>query len=137
MRSTEPDQPADPADFPPEVRDALRKRSERGPVVDMATGERVAEDGRLVSDEQLVACLECARAIALGWWGAIARHFGNPDAPVCALCGEGEATLTPTQWFAQVTQLMQAHIAAGKHHSWREDSLTRLGIASPGADGRG
>jgi hypothetical protein len=129
MRSTEPDQPLDPDDFPPELQDALRRMSQRGPVVDMGTGAVVAQDGQLV--HELVACQECARAIGLGWWGAIARHPGPPDKPVCVLCCEGEATLTPAQWFTVVAQRIAAHVQAGKHKSWRDDSLRGLGITPP------
>lgn len=43
-------QQASSDEFPPELRDALRTMSLRGPVVDMGTGQRVAEDGRLSTD---------------------------------------------------------------------------------------
>lgn len=136
MRSTEPDQPADPADFPPELQDALRRMSARGegPVVDLATGAVVAQDGRMVSDppgEQPVACVECARAIALGWWGAISRHSGPADAPVCVLCSEGEATLAPTEWFVRAATLVQQRTVDGQRRSWRDDAVRGLGIMPP------
>lgn len=127
MRSTEPDQPADPATFPPELQEALRRMSQRGPVVDQATGDVVARDGRLVG-EQPVACLECARAIALGWFGAIARHPGDPNKPVCVLCSEGEAVLTPTQWFVRAAMLVQQRTVDGQRRSWRDDAVRGLGI---------
>lgn len=129
MRSTEPDQPADPADFPPELQEALRRMSERGPVVDMASGEVVAENGRLV--HELVACFECARAIALGWWGAIARHPAEPDEPVCVLCKESAAVLTASGWFASAAALVQQRTADGQRRTWREDALKGLGITAP------
>lgn len=37
-----------PEEFPPELQAALAKMSERGPVVNLQTGETVAEDGKLV-----------------------------------------------------------------------------------------
>jgi hypothetical protein len=53
MRSTEPDEPVDPATFPPELQEALQRMSARGDgrVIDMVTGKAVAEDGRM-----MVAC---------------------------------------------------------------------------------
>jgi hypothetical protein len=42
--------PADPSEFPPELQEALRRMSNRGPVVDLNSGQRVAESGRLVTD---------------------------------------------------------------------------------------
>lgn len=39
-----------PAITPDELQEALRRMSLRGPVVDLATGQRVAQDGRLVTD---------------------------------------------------------------------------------------
>lgn len=52
--STEPDEPFDVATAPPELQEALRRMSARGegPVVDLATGQVVAEGGRLVTDEE-------------------------------------------------------------------------------------
>ncbi|MFJ2745230.1 hypothetical protein ACIO3O_36860 [Streptomyces sp. NPDC087440] len=41
----------DGEDMPEGLKDALRRMSERGPVINMGTGERVAEDGRLLDDE--------------------------------------------------------------------------------------
>lgn len=138
MRSTEPEPPADPSEFPPELQETLRRMSARGqgPVVDLATGTVVAQDGRLAHEapgEQPVACLECARAIALGWFGSISRHIGPADAPVCILCSEGEATLTPAQWFAQTAVLVQQRTADGQRRTWRDDSLRGLGITAPEA----
>ncbi|MFF1284322.1 hypothetical protein ACFVY4_26720 [Streptomyces sp. NPDC058299] len=130
--------PLDPADMPPQLQEALRRMSARGdgPVVDLGTGAVVAQEGRLVTDppeeEQLVACNECARAIALGWWGAIARHPGPADKPVCVLCGEGQAVLTAGQWFDTTAKLKAAHVKAGKHHTWRDDAVARFGAARPG-----
>jgi hypothetical protein len=125
MRSTEPDQPADPADFPPELQEALRKMSERGSVVDMGTGDVVAENGRLATDQVMVACHECARAVALGWWGSTARHPGEPGIPVCVLCGEGEAVLMPAQWFAETIMLIQQN--GSQRRTWRDDAVKGLG----------
>lgn len=130
MRSTEPDQPADPSEFPPELQEALRRMSQRGPVRDLTTGDVVARDGRLTGDEreeQLVACLECARAIALGWFGAVARHLGEPNSPVCVLCGEGAATLTPEQWFARIATLAANATHSGQRRTWRDDAVKGLG----------
>jgi hypothetical protein len=128
--------PADPAEFPPQLQETLRRMSARGdgPVVDMSTGATVAEDGRLVTDApaDLVACMECARAIALGWWGAIARHFGEPGEPVCVLCGEGAAVLTAVQFFARAAVLVQQRTADGQRRSWRDDAVIGLGAARPG-----
>jgi hypothetical protein len=47
--------PIGPDEFPPELQDALRRMSNRGPVVDLATGQRVAEEGRLRTDPQVSA----------------------------------------------------------------------------------
>jgi hypothetical protein len=49
--------PISPDEFPPELRGALRTMSLRGPVVDLATGQRVAEDGHLVTDPEHYATL--------------------------------------------------------------------------------
>lgn len=133
MRSTEPDQPADPSTFPPELQDALRRMSQRGPVIDMGTRTVVAQDGRLADEtdpNDLLGCMECARAVAQGWWGSIARHPGPADKPVCVLCGEGEATLSPGEWFSRVATLVSTPIAASRR-TWREDSLRGLGITAP------
>mgnify|MGYP007011098431 CR=1 FL=1 len=127
-----------PSEFPPELQDALRSMSKRGPVVDMGTGATVAEAGRLVGDEQkgnLVACVECARAIALGWWGAISRHAAyGPDKPVCVLCCEGEATYTAEEWFVLAGQLVTQRARDGQRKTWQEDAIRGLGIQPP-ADG--
>jgi hypothetical protein len=125
MRSTEPDQPLDPDDLPPELRSALAKMSERGPVVDMSTGTVFAQDGRMADEPpaDLLACVECARAVSLGWWGSIARHCGDPGTPVCQLCSEGEATLTAKAWFALVQQMVIRNTASGIRRSWRDDSV--------------
>jgi hypothetical protein len=129
MRSTEPDQPLHPDDMPPELRAALAKMSERGNVVDLGTGDVVAKDGHLVGD--LVACQECARAVALGWWGSTARHCGDPGSPVCQLCSEGEATLTATAWFSLTLELIIRNTASGARRTWRDDSVKGLGITPP------
>lgn len=114
------------ADMPPQLRAALKQMSRRGPVVNMTTGETVAEAGELVGEEPgegLVGCLECARAVALGQWGGVARHEGMDGAPVCLLCGEGEATLTAVDWFLTTAKLADAMTAAGTRATWREDSV--------------
>ncbi|QDN94915.1 hypothetical protein FNV58_00885 (plasmid) [Streptomyces sp. RLB1-9] len=132
MRSTEPDQPLDPDDLGPELQEALRRMSARGdgPVIDLGTGAIVAKDGHLVGD--LVACRECARAVALGWWGSTARHCSDPDSPVCQLCSEGEATLTAEAWFALTLQLTIQNTASGTRRTWRDDAIKGLGaIAMP------
>ncbi|MFD8650669.1 hypothetical protein [Streptomyces mirabilis] len=138
MRSNEPDEPVDPATFPPELQNALRIMSARGdgPVVDLSTGAVVAQDGHLVGE--LVACHECARAVALGWLGAIARHPAPHGAEVCTLCCEGEATLTPAQWFTMTAQLLGENARRGMWRSWRDDAVRGLGAITmpepPGQD---
>jgi hypothetical protein len=130
MTDETPLPPFDPRDAPPQLAEVLRRMSKRGTVVDQSTGQKVAEDGRLVTDEpgeELMACVECARAVALGWWGSTARHFGDPAAPACALCGEGEATLTAADWFALVVQLTIQNTASGMRRSWRDDAVKGLG----------
>ncbi|MEU9355051.1 hypothetical protein AB0D65_29655 [Streptomyces griseoloalbus] len=134
---TPPSQPSDadfppltPAEMPTQLKAALKQMSRRGPVVDVATGETVAEGGQLVGeqpDQDLVGCLECARAVAQGWWGSIARHVGMEGAPVCMLCGEGEATLTAADWFAMAAQLAAAATARGSRRTWRDDAVKGLG----------
>jgi hypothetical protein len=42
--------PARPEEFPPQLQEALRRMSLRGRVVDLGTGETVADEGRLVID---------------------------------------------------------------------------------------
>ncbi|WP_155553656.1 hypothetical protein [Streptomyces sp. E1N211] len=116
--------------MPPQLRAALKQMSRRGPVIDVATREIVAEAGELVGEEPgegLVGCLECARAVALGWFGGIARHVGMEGAPVCVLCGEGEATLTAVDWFAMTGQLAAARTADGSRRTWRDDAVKGLG----------
>lgn len=119
----------DSSKLPPRLQNALRTMSRHAPVVDPTTGRVVARDGRLLDDpaHPLAGCAECARAVAQGWWGAIARHPGPADAPTCALCGEGEATLTPSQWFDQVATLIGCSIAAFRR-SWRDDAVAGLGL---------
>jgi hypothetical protein len=122
--------PFNAADAPPQLAAALRQMSKRGPVADLSTGERVAEDGRLVTDpeaEERVACPECARAVALGWFGSIARHIGDAGAPVCVLCSEGDASLTAAEWFALVGQLVVARTADGQRRTWRDDAAKGMG----------
>ncbi len=107
--------------------------SRRGPVVNMGSGETVAEDGRLATDkpgEGLVACAECARAIALGWWGSISRHAAPSGRPVCVLCSEGEATLTAVDWFALAAALVAARTADGQRRSWHDDAVKGLGAVT-------
>lgn len=133
MRSTEPDQPLHTDDMPLQLRAALAKMSERGDVIDHGTGDVVARDGQLVAD--LVACQECARAVALGWWGSTARHYGDPGAPVCQLCSEGEATLTAQAWFALTLQLIIRNTASGARRTWRDDAVKGLGAALPPEEG--
>lgn len=118
-----------PPEFPPQLQAALRSMSQRGRVVDMASGDVVAENGALTGE--LVACHECARAVALGWWGSISRHTGEPGTPVCVLCSEGEAVLTPAQWFTETASLVQAHIIDGQGRTWRDDATKGLGLTGP------
>ncbi|MER6616325.1 hypothetical protein [Streptomyces xantholiticus] len=125
--------PLKPDDMPPQLKDALRRMSQRGPVVDMGTGETVAEDGRLVDEpvaDDLVACNECARAVALGWWGSIARHPGAPGRPVCVLCGEGEAVHTAVEWFAMAAALVRQRTNDGQRRTWHDDAVKGLGAVS-------
>jgi hypothetical protein len=122
--------PLTPAEMPPQLQAALKQMSRRAPVVDVITGKTVAEDGQLVGQdlgEGLVGCLECARAVAQGWWGSIARHVGLEGAPVCVLCGEGEATLTAVDWFVMAGQLAAAATARGSRRTWRDDSVKGMG----------
>lgn len=84
------------------------------------------------SEDALLACLECARAVGLGWWGSVARHPGPADAPVCVLCGEGAASLTAAQWLAQAAALAAHHTARGQRRSWREDAERGRGAARLG-----
>jgi hypothetical protein len=105
----------------------------RGAVQDMRTGTVVAADGRLTGEHDtraLVGCTECARAIALGWWGGIARHRGDREAPVCVLCSEGEATLDAGAWFVLVASLAARNTVSGRHRTWREDAVRGLGAAA-------
>jgi hypothetical protein len=44
--------PLNPADFPPQLKEALRRMSLRGDVIDLATKDLVARDGHLVTDTQ-------------------------------------------------------------------------------------
>ncbi|WP_431959356.1 hypothetical protein [Actinacidiphila sp. bgisy160] len=126
--------PADPSEFPEPLREALARMSQRGPVVDMGTGQVVAQGGRMVANPQdaaeLVACNECARAIGLGWWGSTARHPAPDGAPVCVLCLEGEAVHTAAAWFAAAAQLVQARTADGQRRTWRDDAIKGLGAIS-------
>lgn len=118
-----------PEEFPPELQEALRRMSQRGRVVDLNSGEVVAEGGQLVTDpSKRVACHECARAVALGWWGSISRHIGPADAPVCLLCGEGEAVLTAEEWFAETADLIVERTRDGQRRTWRDDALKGLGL---------
>lgn len=39
--------------LPPELREALRRMSARGPVVELGTGQLVAKDGRLITDAEV------------------------------------------------------------------------------------
>lgn len=135
--SDQPTRPTPPPPFdtelPPQLQDALRRMSERGPVVEMSTGETVAEGGRLITDqpaEGLVACVECARAVSMGWWGSIARHVAPEGAPVCLLCNEGEATLSAADWFTTTARLAASRIAAGQRRTWRDDAVKGLGAVT-------
>ncbi|MGV9509347.1 hypothetical protein ACWDQZ_27480 [Streptomyces tendae] len=122
--------PLTPAEMPPQLQAALKQMSRRGPVVEVGTGRVVAEAGRLVGDETgetLVACTECARAVAMGWFGAIARHPGSVGAPVCVMCGEGEATLSAVEWFVLLSELAAARTADGSRRTWRDDAVKGLG----------
>ncbi|MET9776201.1 hypothetical protein ABZ023_18405 [Streptomyces sp. NPDC006367] len=126
--------PLTPDEMPPQLQTALKQMSRRGPVVDVMTGQTVADAGRLVGEqphEVLVGCSGCARAVAQGWWGSIARHAGSSGAPVCVMCGEGEATLSAVEWFQLVAELAAARTAAGSRRSWREDAVKGLGVVTP------
>jgi hypothetical protein len=41
-------------------------------------------------DRDAIVCAECVRALALKWWGGIARHS---EELTCLLCGQGTAVL--------------------------------------------
>jgi hypothetical protein len=102
-------------------------------VVNLETGETVAEGGQLVTDppgDALLACIECARAVALGWWGSIARHIAPLGRPVCVLCSEGEATLTADAWFTLTASLVAKRTADGQRRGWREDAVKGLGAVT-------
>ncbi|AWI32738.1 hypothetical protein [Streptomyces tirandamycinicus] len=134
VESTDDLPPLKPEEMPSELKDARRRMSQRGPVVDMGTGETVAEAGRLAGEKPaggLVACSECARAVALGWWGSISRHLGAPDAPVCVLCSEGEATLSAEEWFSLTAQLVVQRTRDGQRRTWRDDALVGIGAVNP------
>lgn len=77
----------------------------------------------------LVACDECARAVALGWWGGISRHQGRPGRPVCLLCGEGEAVHTAVQWFGLTAALVHERTHDGQRRTWHQDAMIGLGLS--------
>ncbi len=67
-----------------------------------------------------VACQECVRAIALQWFGAIARH---PETGTdCVLCEQGHAVYCPACFIDQVvsyrTVLRQAGTRIGEPATW-------------------
>mgnify|MGYP001157633233 CR=1 FL=1 len=80
----------------------LRQMGRSAPIVDVATG-RTSGSGR--DEEELVGCLECAQAVALGKWEGVARYEGMEGAPVCVSCGKGEATLTAIDWFLKTSRM--------------------------------
>jgi hypothetical protein len=64
----------------------------------MATCVTCRQQGR---SHEALACDECKRAIALQWWGAVARH--EQDA-TCVLCEQGEAAYCPEHFFEEVVE---------------------------------
>lgn len=79
-----------------------------------------------------VACDECARAVAMGWLGSISRHPAPPGAPVCVLCGEGEAVHTAEEWFEHTVALIEERDRDGQRRTWREDAMIGAGIRQAG-----
>lgn len=66
-------------------------------------------------------CPECVRAIALQWFGAIARH---PETGTdCQLCQQGHATYCGDCFIGEVTSyrtvLRQAGTTIGEPAGWR------------------
>lgn len=60
-----------------------------------------------------VACQECVRALALQWFGAIARH---PEIGTnCQLCEHGPAVYCPACFINQVTGYRSLLRQAGTH----------------------
>jgi hypothetical protein len=49
-----------------------------------------ADEDPVECDREAIVCSECVRALALKWWGGIARHS---EAQTCKLCGQGTAVL--------------------------------------------
>ena len=66
MRSTEPDQPADPSEFPPELQEALRRMSQRGPVRDLTTGDDGGQIIPPLAHEELRAAVARTAALRTG-----------------------------------------------------------------------
>jgi hypothetical protein len=71
-------------------------------------------------DAPAVACQECVRAIALKWFGAIARH---PETGTnCQLCEHGPAVYCPACFISKVigyrTVLRQAGARIGEPAAW-------------------
>jgi hypothetical protein len=87
-----------------------------------------------MSDDALVACAECARAIAIGWWGGISRHRRADDtAPLCRLCQQGEATLTAEKFMNFTGDLVFEYRARGIGGTWHDDALRGLGLRGDSA----
>jgi hypothetical protein len=61
-----------------------------------------------------VVCSECVRALALEWWGGIARHaHGDPGTATCVLCELGAAAYCAPHFLAAVTSQRRALRANG------------------------
>ncbi|MFI0966996.1 hypothetical protein ACH4S8_37280 [Streptomyces sp. NPDC021080] len=93
MRSTEPDQPLDVDDMPPELKAALQKMSERHGgrrVIDLATGKAVAEDGHLMVACTTPGCETAAQRPADGQWAYLWergwRWLGTQNVVSCPDC---------------------------------------------------
>jgi hypothetical protein len=76
--------------------------------------------GCLGCEKRAVACQECVRAIALQWFGAVARH---PEAGTgCQLCEQGHADYCGDCFVEQVTvyrtMLRQADVRIGEPAGW-------------------
>jgi hypothetical protein len=78
--------------------------------------------GCLGCDAPAVVCRECVRAIALQWFGAVARHPDTGAGIACRLCDQGPADYCGHCFVDQVaayrTVLRQAGTRIGEPASW-------------------
>lgn len=82
--------PARPEEFPPELQEALRRMSRRGRVIDLDTGETVADEGRLVVDlvSPADAYADAPSIVSeIGWIARTTRSIltTNPTGPMRGL----------------------------------------------------